>query len=317
MRFPDRIDVHHHIVPPMWSNALYLHGREFLGKRFDGLPSLGWGVDSALSMMDEQGVAASILSVTSPGVHLGDREQARGLARSANEYTAQAVEAHPERFGFFASLPLPDVEAAVAEAAYALDTLGADGVVLMSNVRGAYPGADDHEPLWAELDRRKAVVFLHPAQPPLPLLHDTAGPLVDYVYDTTRAAVDLVLGGVLRRHPDVKIILAHGGGFLPYAAHRFAGLAPAVGETTRDADELIEDFARFYFDTALSAGPAALPSLLAFARPGHLLFGSDWPVAPAEVGASQREFLEAYPCDDAVMKAVNRGNAAELFPRFA
>ncbi|MFD9958531.1 amidohydrolase family protein [Amycolatopsis sp. NPDC058986] len=310
-----RIDVHQHIVPPAWARVLDSRG----------LTSGGWAIPpwhagEAIAMMDRQHIATGVLSVTAPGVHL-DREHDRGardLARAVNEYGAEMVKDRPGRFGSFASVPLPDVDGALEEAAYALDVLGADGVVLMSNAHGRYLGDPDFEPLWAEFDRRAAVVFVHPAQSPMDLLPGTPAPLVDYAFDTTRTAVNLVLAGVPRRYPDVKVIPSHGGGFLPYAAYRFSGLTATVVDPDRDADDILRDLKRFYFDTALSASPSALPALLAFAEPGHVLYGSDWPFAPEEAGGYYNHFLETYAdFADGQAAAIDRGSAEVLFPRLA
>ncbi|WP_159672064.1 amidohydrolase family protein, partial [Streptomyces mexicanus] len=158
MTFPARIDVHQHIVPPVWATTLAA-----LGLDSGGWAIPHWSPGSAIAMMDQQGIATGVLSVTAPGVHLGDDTQAQNLARAVNEYGAEVVKDNPDRFGHFASIPLPDVDAAVAEAVHALDILHADGVVLMSNACGRYLGDPDFEPLWAELDRRAANVFVHPA----------------------------------------------------------------------------------------------------------------------------------------------------------
>ncbi|MEV0264910.1 amidohydrolase family protein [Streptomyces sp. NPDC050617] len=314
-----RIDVHQHIVPPVWAKAL-----DDLGLDSGGWAIPAWSAADAIAMMDEQGIATGVLSVTSPGVRLdadGSRNaasRAQALARAVNEFGAETAKDHPARFGSFASLPLPDVDAALEEAAYALDTLGADGVVLISNTGGRYLGDPAYEPLWAELDRRAAVVFVHPAQPPMPLLRGTPAPLADYVFDTTRTAVDMALNGVLSRYRKVKVILSHGGGFLPYAAYRFSGLTSTALDTGRTAEDVIGDLKRFYFDTALAASPSSLPSLLAFAEPGHVLYGSDWPFAPQEAGTYYNRFLETYPdFAPGQAEAINRGNAEALFPRFA
>lgn len=313
MEFPARIDVHQHIVPPVWAEHLAARGLDSGGW---AIPA--WSSQSAIAMMDQQGIAVGVLSVTAPGVHLGDDEAARDLARAVNEYGAEVVKDHPDRFGHFASIPLPDVDAAVAEAVHSLDTLGADGVVLMSNARGKYLGDADFEPLWAELDRRSANVFVHPAQPPMTLLPGTPAPLADYVFDTTRSALNLVLNGVMSRYPNVRVILSHGGGFLPYAAYRFSGLTSTVVDRDRTAEDVLRDLKRFYFDTALSASPSALPALLAFAEPGHVLYGSDWPFAPQDAGTYYNNFLEGYPdYAPGQAEAIDRGNAETLFPRLA
>ncbi|WP_406135701.1 amidohydrolase family protein [Streptomyces sp. NBC_01089] len=314
MSFPARIDVHQHIVPPVWADALESRGMDSGGW---AIPA--WSAADAIAMMDQQGIATGILSVTAPGVRLDDDPAAaRALARAVNEYGAEMVKDHPARIGSFASVPLPDVDGALDETAYALDTLGADGVVLMSNARGRYLGDPDFDALWAELDRRKATVFIHPAQPPMALLPGTPAPLADYIFDTTRTAVNMVLNGVMSRHPDVKVILSHGGGFLPYAAYRFSGLTSTVVDTGRTADDMLKDLKRFYFDTALAASPSALPSLLAFAEPGHVLYGSDWPFAPQDAGSYYNHFLETYPdFTPGQAEAINRGSAEVLFPRLA
>ncbi|BBJ43912.1 amidohydrolase [Streptomyces antimycoticus] len=311
MTFPARIDVHQHIVPPLWAETLAAHGLDSGGW---AIPA--WSPTSALAMMDQQGIATGVLSVTSPGIHLGSDAQARDLARAVNEYGAEVVRDHPGRFGHFASVPLPDVDAALTETAHALDTLGADGVVLMSNAHGRYLGDPDFEPLWAEIDRRGATVFVHPAQPPMPLLPGTPAPLADYVFDTTRTALNLVLNGVMSRYPNMRVILSHGGGFLPYAAYRFSGLTSTVVDRERNAEDILRDLKRFYFDTALSASPSALPALLAFAEPGHVLYGSDWPFAPQDAGTYYNHYLETYPdYDPGQAEAIDRGNAEALFPR--
>lgn len=306
-----RIDVHQHIVPPVWARALEAQGLDSGGW---AIPP--WNAADAVDMMDRQGISVGLLSVTAPGVHLGNDTEARYLARAVNEYGAEAARKHPDRIGMLASLPLPDVDAALEEAAYALDVLGADGVTLMSNVRGQYLSDPGFQPLWEELDRRSAVVFVHPAQPPMPLLAGTPAPLADYVFDTTRTALNLVLTGAMRRYSKVKVILSHGGGFLPYAAYRFAGLTSTVVDKDRDSEGILADLRRFYFDTALSASPSALPSLLAFAAPGHILYGSDWPFAPEEAGAYYNRFLDTDPSlTPETAAAINRESAEALFPR--
>lgn len=164
-------------------------------------------------------------------------------------------------------------------------------------------------------DRRAAVVFIHPAKPQIPIIEDIPGPIVDYPFDTTRTAV-LVLNGVEARNPRVKIILSHAGGFVPYAAHRFAELAPAVRLNLPPAPELIESFRSFYFDTALSSGPASLLALQNFARPGHILYGSDFPYAPVSVGASFTAKIDSFDFPRDVRAAINDGGARQIFARF-
>jgi len=311
-----RIDVHQHILPDGYAAELRSRGVAEAGGR--ALPA--WSADAALQLMDANDIASAVLSVSTPGVHLNpDRvvcREARSLARAVNEQAADLCRRHPDRFGFFATLTLPDVEGALVEATHALDVLGACGVVLLANTHGQYLGAPEHEPLLEELARRDAAVFVHPSTLPAPPADGMPPFAADFLLDTTRAAFRLVRAGVPRRHPQLKIILSHAGGFVPYASHRLA--ITLTGETGRAPDEVLDDFASFYFDTALSGTPAALPSLLAFAKPGHVLFGSDWPFAPEIAVSWFTGSLDAYPSLDASARAaIDRDSALALFPRFA
>ncbi|MBN6056644.1 amidohydrolase family protein [Nonomuraea sp. RK-328] len=268
------IDVQQHMIPADYARWLREHGVHAPGGR--ELPE--WSPALALELMDRQGIAAAILSVSTPGVHLGDGTDASAMARTVNEFGAGLAQAHPGRFGLFATLTLPDVDAAVTEAAHALDELATDGVILLANSRGLYLGDPAMDPLMTTLDDRSAVVLVHPADLPGPAAPGIPPFAADFLLDTTRAAFNLVRHNVPRRFPHIRFILAHAGGFLPYAAHRLA--LALFAETGRDLDHILDDFAGFYFDTALSASPAALPSLLAFAKPGHVLYASDWPFVP-------------------------------------
>lgn len=311
-----RIDVHHHVLPPNYVAWLRDNGVQDAGGRM--LPD--WGVEPTLALMDRHQIQTAIVSVSTPGVYprpsalgTGKNLAARSWARQVNEFAAQLVTDHPGRFGFFATLTLPDIDGALAEACYALDTLGAAGVILLANTHGEYLGEPQHEALFVELNRRGAVVFVHPAALPGPTVDGIPPFATDFLLDTTRAAYRLVRNGFTKRHAGIRIILSHAGGFLPYASHRM-GLAIAV-ETQRPLEDVLSDFRSYYFDTALSGSPAALPSLLAFAKPGHVLFGSDWPFAPEMAIALFTRQLDAYAALDAAgHAAIDRGNAEALFP---
>ncbi|MBW8483154.1 amidohydrolase family protein [Actinomadura parmotrematis] len=297
-----RIDVHQHMVPDFYAAWLREHGVEAPGGR--DLPA--WSPQEAVELMDRQGIAAGVLSLTTPGVHLGDAAEARAMAREVNRYGAELAAGSP-RLGLFASLPLPDVGAAVAEAVHPLDDLHADGVVLLANSRGLYLGDPALEPLMRVLDERSAVAFVHPAElPGTPGVPGIPPFAADFLLDTTRAAFNLVRNDVPRRHPGIRFLLAHAGGFVPYASHRLA--VAAFAETGRDPADVLDDLASFYFDTALSSSPAALPTLRAFAKPGRILYGSDWPFAPEPAVAY---FNDAIAGDE----AISAGNARPLFPR--
>jgi predicted TIM-barrel fold metal-dependent hydrolase len=266
--------------------------------------------------MDSQGIATSILSLTAPSVAAWPKLKRRAMARRVNEYTAELVAKRSDRFGHFATLTLPDLDGAHTELEYALDTLHADGVILLSNYGGKYLGDPAFESLWRELSSRKAVVFIHPGLPKISHAMGVAEPLVDYPFDTTRSAVQLVLNGVVNQHQKAHIILSHAGGFLPYISHRIAELSHVFRPEVPEPAEILTDLHRFYFDTALSSSPAALPSLIAFAGSERVLYGSDFPYAPAQVGSAFSRKLDAYEgLSEGERCAIAYGNALPLFPR--
>lgn len=217
-----RVDVHHHMVPPDYVAALEGLAISEVG----GVPFPKWSPQKSLATMDKNGIASAVLSISTPGVYFGEVRPARDLARRCNEYAARTVADHPHRFGALASLPLPDVEGALRELEYALDELELDGVVLLSSVEGRYPGDPDYREIFDELEKRRAVVFIHPSfdDPPNVDLSrlGVSNALIEAPFDTTRAVASLLYEGVLERIQNVPFILAHGGGTVPYLAWRIA-----------------------------------------------------------------------------------------------
>jgi len=245
-----------------------------------------WSVAASKSFMQAHSIRTSILSVTAPGCSILQGSPAAQLARAINEEASAIRKADPTSFGFFAALPPveDDALAAVTEIEHALDVLGADGVTLYTRYGPGprYLGHEDLRPVWAALNARKAVVFVHPTHAADTRLVSPAlpQPIIDYPHETTRAAVDMIISGVIRDFPDVKVILSHAGGSLPYLATRAAHLLADTSLTRLSAAEFLTDAKKFYFDTALSGNDLSLPLLLDFAPPGHMLFGSDFPYAP-------------------------------------
>jgi 6-methylsalicylate decarboxylase len=304
-----RIDTHQHLIPPDYRKALKKAGIDNSGGR--ALPD--WTVDDALQAMSELGVGSAVLSVSTPGTQfLPAAVDAAALARDVNDYSAALVASSPERFGFFATVPMPHIGESVAETVRALDDLGADGVVLLANNSGTYLGEDGQDDLFAALDARSAVVFIHPHELPGPTVPGLPPFAADFLLDTTRAAYLLVRNGIRRKYPNIKFILGHAGGFVPYASHRLA--ASIFADTGTNPADVLDDFSSFYFDTALSSSAAALPTLLAFAKPGHITFGSDWPYATLLAGHYFAAGLDGLDTD--VRAAIDRTNALALFPRF-
>jgi 6-methylsalicylate decarboxylase len=308
-----RIDTHHHLIPPDYRNALQKSG--IAAPREVEVPD--WSPEVSLQAMAELDVGTAILSVSTPGTtFLSNPADAAALARDLNDYAAELVAARPDRFGFFATVPMPHLDITVAEAVRALDDLKADGVVLLANNAGTYVGENGQDALFAALNDRSAVVFIHPGQLPGPIVPGVPPFAADFLLDTTRAAYLLTRNGIQSRYSNIRFILSHAGGLVPYASHRMAVAISA--DTGRSWAGVLDELAGFYFDTALSSSAAALPSLLAFARPGHITFGSDAPIAPVAVAKLFAAGLETYSALDVHTRAaIDYTNALALFPRLA
>jgi 6-methylsalicylate decarboxylase len=310
------VDVHHHILPDVfWRATNDAHSP------VGGILPAPWSKESALSYMDDAGTAVAITSISTPGVHMGDDAAARDLARQVNELSAELIQQRPERFGGFAALPLPDVDGALRALEYSLDALKLDGVVLFSNARGIYLGDARFKPLFDELERRKAVVFVHPTASPDAAARSLGLPdsLIDFTADTTRAVAQLHYGNTFARTPNVKYIFSHAGGTIPYLATRFSivdamNVIPGSDERGTAADTL----RRLYWDTALSWRPPILQMLRSVVGMDQVLFGSDYPYLRRDLAVGCRSEVEHSPeLDSEETRAVLAGNALKLFPRLA
>jgi predicted TIM-barrel fold metal-dependent hydrolase len=308
------VDVHHHILPDFfWQATNGEHG--VVG----GVRPPPWSVADTVAFLDEAGIDVAMTSISTPGVHMGDDAAARALARRCNELAAGLVRARPNRFGMFACLPLPDVDGALEELAYAFDVLHADGVVLFSNARGVYLGDPRFAPLFDELERRRAAVFVHPTASPDPTAHQLGLPdsLIDFTADTTRAVALLHYGGTFARTPNVRYIFSHAGGTIPYLATRFA-IVDEMGVIAGGAERgtAADTFRRLYWDTALSWRDPVLRMLRSVVGIDHVLFGSDFPYLRRDLATGcVREIAQSSELSDAERDAVLGGNALTLFPR--
>ena len=313
-----RIDVHQHFLPDFYAEALAKAGLTTVD---GGMPLPAWSADAALQMMDRQQIETAMISLSSPSTHFLPPAERASLARQVNLAGAALVAAHPGRFGFFATLPMPDVEASLAEMRHAFDVLGVDGVILETNVDGIYLGAPAFAPIFAELNRRKATLFLHPTSP---ACFEAVGlgrpaPMLEFPLDTTRTLVDLLYSRMLQTHPDIRVIVPHGGGALPALAARIAAFAnlPFIDPRPASEAEVFETLARLYYDVALSGHPMAFGGLRRLAPISQVLFGSDWPFTP-EIGVARNiHQLSQNGLTDAEMQALAPENAEKLFPRLA
>jgi predicted TIM-barrel fold metal-dependent hydrolase len=294
MMEPTLIDVHAHFLPPEYVEAAERAGHQ----RPDGMPAWPvWSGRRHLDLMDENGIARSVLSVSSPGVHFGDDFRARVLSRRVNETAASLGVDHPGRFGFFASLPLPDVEGAVAELDYAYDVLHADGVVLTSNAGGQYPGDPSWDQLWRALDDRSALVLLHPTSPPQwrQVALDRPRPMIEFLFDSARAVIDLVLTGVLSRYPRIRFIVTHAGGVLPLLADRIDLFHHTHATGGAGASSSVSSQLRALWYDVAGTPVAHLPALEAIAGQNHLLFGTAHCFTPAAAVTHQIATLDESP----------------------
>ncbi|MFM9970111.1 MAG: amidohydrolase family protein [Burkholderiales bacterium] len=305
---PRRIDTHHHYYPPKYLAES--------SKYHDGTVSYAppWSPALSLADMDKGGVETSILSISAPGVWFGNNAKARVQARECNEYGAQMVCDYPGRFGLFASLPLPDVAGALKEIDYAFDTLKADGVVLMTNVNDKWLGDPLFAPVFAELNRRKAVVYTHPTVSSFcqNLLPGVPGSMIEFGTDTTRTMASLLFSGTASRCPNIKFLFSHAGGTMPFITERFTRLAVRKDLAAKLPKGVMHELKRFFYDTAQAAHPMALNSLRELVSVSQIIFGTDYPYRSAQETARGIQKCEFSAKE---LQSIDRGNAARLFPR--
>lgn len=306
------IDVHHHPVPPFY---LAEYRDRIAGSRGGEITRawLDWAPEASLAAMDEHGVTTAILSLTTPGLWFGDVEAARKTARRFNEYAVDLARQHPGRFGVFAAIPLPDAEGSLNEIAYAFDVLGVDGVGLLSCYDDKFLGDPAFAPVFEELERRKAIVFIHPTAPGCcqGLMPGIATPMLEVPHDTARTVTSLLFSGTLSRLRNIRFILCHAGGTLPVVARRISLYAsPAMSEKVPNGVE--HELRRLYYDIAVSGHRPAIAALTSLVPMTQILFGSDHPFrALAESAATMHEL----GLSQADLQAIGRDNTLALLPR--
>lgn len=311
------IDIHHHYFPPELLAAM----NGWQAKNH--LPPVGgrvggWTPAASLADMDAAGTTTAILSLASMhGVWFDvPADTIPALARHCNDFAAATVRAHPGRFGFFATLPLPNVTAALAEIGYALDTLHADGIGLSTSYGNVWPGDPSFMPVWEELNRRKAMVVFHPSAPNCcsGLQPGIGESYVEYPTDSARAALSLLFGGALAKYRDVKWTLCHAGGILPVLAGRIDALsgADAARLKTLAPDGIDAEWKRLYYDTANAAYPGPMAALLDEVPVSHVLFGTDYPYVTSP---ANRKALESLRLPAGDLAAIQSGNANRLLGR--
>jgi 6-methylsalicylate decarboxylase len=300
-----KIDTHHHFFPKVYIDAV---GWEMLAAVMPNGKAPNWSVQAALDVLDENSIETAILSVSSgPKLH-----QADVLLRRCNEAAAELRAAHPNRFGSFASLPLPDIDASLKEIAFAADKLAVHGFIVFTSYEGRYLGEEWFDPILEELDRRGAVVFIHPNMPAYSVPKVAPASVLEFPFETTRTATSLLIAGVPARYRRIRFILSHAGGTLPSLAPRIAlSLSMMPGLVERAGDPLA-GLRSFYYDTALSAGASTLSGLAQITDPDHILFGTDFPFAPTTAIRAFGKVLDELDVPGFDRSAAYRGNAERL-----
>ena len=307
------IDVHAHFLPDQYREALATAGID----QPDGFPRVPmWNAPEHVEVMDRLGIEACVLSVSSPGVQFGEgmsASDAVSLARHVNDVAAATITQHPGRFGAFASLPMADEGESLAEIERALDGLGLDGINLLTNVAGVYLGDASLEPIMAELNRRRTVVFIHPTSPACWECTSLGypRPMIEFPFDTTRAVTNLLLSGTLARHPDIRWIVPHAGGTLPFLAPRIAGISVLLGAD--DPAAVVAQLRRLHYDLAGSASAPVVAALLNFVDRSQVLYGSDWPFTPEPIVGAGLGWITGH--DSPITQAELADTARRLFPR--
>lgn len=310
---PHRIDVHHHPSPPGYIAARDQRNRSSAWKQER------WSPLKSLEDMDEGGVATAVLSLPHPvGIWPANIEQGRRMAREWNEYMAQMARDYPGRFGVFAALPILDMEGSLRETEYALDTLGAAGIGLMTNIGDRWLGDPYYAPLFEELNRRKAVVYTHPVAPACctGILPDLGDASIEYGTDTTRAIARMMFSGSAASYADLRMIFSHAGGTMPFLAERLIR-APSLSKDNlgeRVPNGVLYELQKFYYDTAQTSQPYAMASARKVIPASQLLFGTDFPYRTAREHA-----LGLLTCgfNETELRAIERGNAKRLLTRLA
>jgi predicted TIM-barrel fold metal-dependent hydrolase len=310
------IDVHFHLIPQFYREAVYEAGTgPAIGRYPDWTPAL------AIELMDKHWIALAMLSLGQPGVGFLPPDKAAPFARRCNDYSAELIAQHPKRFGCFGLLPMHDINAAIAEARYCLETLRFEGISLFASYGEKFLGDAAFDPLLRYLDGHNTLVHVHPSLHPSSKSLDLPWPgfMIEYPFDTTRAAVNLLFSGALERFPNVRFILSHAGGTLPFLAWRLS-VAPMIDKRLKQKsrEEIFAGLKTFWYDNALASGAAPMGALSRIAAKERIVFGSDWPFCNDRVVAEEvADFTAPDFLDPRTVAMIARDNALKLFPQRA
>jgi 6-methylsalicylate decarboxylase len=302
-----RIDVHHHCLPPFFADAV----------KPQAVPSglVGWTPERSLADMDTAATETAVVSMPrSPSGYTSAGDASRALARRINEFMAGVCRNSAGRFRFWAEVPLPDVDGAVREAAYALDTLGADGIGVATSYGPSWLGDPKFAPLWNELNARKAIVFAHPLsdQCCVNLMPGLGDAMIEYGTDTTRTIASIAFSGTAARYPDIRFIFCHAGGTAPYLIDRFRFQARDPKLASALPHGIDYELQKFYYETAQAATPETIGALMKLVPAAHVLFGTDYPYRQSKEDVDGLATCGLRPAE---LQAIGRTNALALLGR--
>lgn len=310
------IDVHHHMLPPFYRDALNEAG---IPKKF-GITLPEWTVDLSKSMLERHGIKAAITSISTPGVCIGDIRLAKNLARKCNEYSAELSGKYPKIYGGFATLPLPHINETVNELIYALDTLKMDGVTLLSNYDGNLLGNKFFDPVFGELNKRSANVFIHPTIPS-PCCSDMGflpPSMFEFVCDSSRTIINMLFSGIFEKYSQIKFIIPHAGGVIPYLAGRidlYQLMMPTLKENIPKG--ALHYLKNLYYDVAMSTSIPTLRCLSELIDTDKILAGTDYPFVTESGVEKILRSLEQYPhFSSEDLELIKYKNMETLFPKF-
>jgi 6-methylsalicylate decarboxylase len=308
---PYRIDVHHHLLAPGYMSRTTRFAE---GGARAGSPLQHWTPATAVEEMDRTGIAAAVLSIPVGGMRFEKDEVTRAVVRDNNEFGAKMVKDYPGRFGLLASLPLPDQDASLKEIEYAYDVLRADGIALVTDYDDKWTGDPAYVPAFEELNRRKAVVFVHPTAPTccMKLIPQVSEGWLEYDFDTARAIVSLLVNGAFEKFPNVRFIFTHSGGAMPVLTGRIDRMFSRETAGDRAPNGAAAEIKKLYFDIASMTNAAALNALVAVSPISQILFGTDYPFVKV---AETTDGLDRSTFSKNDLQAINRDNALRLFPR--
>ncbi len=301
-----RVDVHHHFIPPFHADVMAV-------RRSGGRPPR-WSPQMSLDEMDKNGIATAILSLVQPATWFADDVPlSRSLAHECNEYGAKLMRDHPGRFGLFAAISPPDVDGSLKEIEHALDTLKADGIGLMTSYGTQYLGDPSFEPVYAELNRRRALVYVHPTTPACcgAILPGIGPSTVEFATDTTRTITHIVFSGTATKFPDIRWIFSHSGGTLPFLTGRLIELQN-LKKDPRLPDGPLPELRKFHYEVAQGHTAGQIAALLKMVPIAQLLYGSDFPLRRA---IEVNEGIAAYGFNADELRSIERETALRLIPR--